>query len=408
MFNKKIVTDMILNIIAGMLPIAVTQLLIYPIMARYVGGDSYGLLLTIYSLWIMISNSLGNVLNNVRLLYNQRYKEENIEGDFNIKLKIWGILNVIIIGTISIIYYGKFSFLNILVGTITSCLILLKAYLEVGFRIKLDYKKIVVNNFIQSIGLIIGCYIAIKVDVVEIVFLSGYLLSTIYCIKNTGLLKEKSVKTKYYKEISHDSYNLTFATVVANLMVYADKLVLFPLMGGHAVSVYYTATIIGKIFSMLTSPINSVILSYISKWNERKNNVFKNMLIVGSFVAVVSYIFTIMLSKPIISILFPQFVDEVMTYIPVTSIGVSLTILISTIQPFVLKFCNMKWQIFINGLSVITYFVAALSLWSIWGLMGFCIGTVIGISVKLSTILLVYKYTSNQDSIKKKEKENAI
>ena len=59
--NRKFFTDIILNIIAGAMPMAMLQLIIYPKIAKVAGGDEYGLMLTIYSVWIMVSNSLGNV-----------------------------------------------------------------------------------------------------------------------------------------------------------------------------------------------------------------------------------------------------------------------------------------------------------------------------------------------------------
>lgn len=44
---------MCLNIIAVTIPVAVLQLIVYPITAKSIGGDSYGLMITIYSVWIM-------------------------------------------------------------------------------------------------------------------------------------------------------------------------------------------------------------------------------------------------------------------------------------------------------------------------------------------------------------------
>ena len=102
--NKKIILDMILNIIAATIPVAVLQLIVYPITAKNIGGDEYGLMLTIYSVWIMISNSLGNVLNNVRLLWNGEYEEGEIKGDFNILLIQWGVINAVIIGAVIVFY----------------------------------------------------------------------------------------------------------------------------------------------------------------------------------------------------------------------------------------------------------------------------------------------------------------
>ena len=140
--KKKIVVDMCLNIIAVTIPVAVLQLIVYPITAKSIGGDSYGLMITIYSVWIMISNSLGNVLNNIRLLYENAYLKQNIKGDFNILLGRWGLINSIIICGIIIFYCKGLYAEHIILGIIISLLIITKDYTEVGFRLNLNYKAI--------------------------------------------------------------------------------------------------------------------------------------------------------------------------------------------------------------------------------------------------------------------------
>lgn len=388
--NKKIILDMILNIIAATIPVAVLQLIVYPITAKNIGGDEYGLMLTIYSVWIMISNSLGNVLNNVRLLWNGEYEEGEIKGDFNVLLIQWGIINSVVIGAVIVFYCDGFNLVHVGLGIVVSLLVIAKAYLEVGFRLILNYKSIVINNVLQSVGFFIGAYIAAATGIWESIFILGYLFSCIYCVVKTKLLKEPFCKTRIFKRVNKDSNKLIVATVISNMMTYADKLVLYPLMGGTAVSIYYTATILGKMVGMLTGPINSVVLSYISKWKSDNRNLITKILLLGIGLCIIGYVVTLMLSRPVLGMLFPQWIDEVMHYIPITTVNVLLLVLISILSPFVLKFCDMKWQIVINGISVVIYFICALALWSYFGLTGFCFGAMAGTFAKLIIMLGVY------------------
>lgn len=388
--NKQIVLDMILNIIAAAIPVGMLQLIVYPLTAQSIGGEEYGLMLTIYSVWIMISNSLGNVLNNVRLLRNGEYEEIGINGDFNVLMMRWEIINVVVIGICIIFYCKGFIFIHIILGIIVSLLILLKAYLEVGFRLKLNYKAIVINNILQSLGLLIGAYITANTGVWEAIFICGYLMSCTYCIIRTRLLKEPFCKTELFKRVNKDSNKLIIASVISNMMTYADKLVLYPLMGGTAVSIYYTATILGKIVGMLTGPINSVILSYISRWKSNNKSLITKMLIVGIGICIIGYGLTLYLSRPVLGFLFPQWIDEVMQYIPITTANVLLLVLTSMLSPFILKFCDMTWQIVINGTSVVVYFACAFILWNFFGLTGFCFGVMAGNFIKLICMLVVY------------------
>lgn len=388
--KKKVIFDMLLNIIAATIPIAILQFLVYPMTAKAVGGDEYGLMLTIYSIWIMVSNSLGNVLNNIRLLRNNEYQEKHIQGDFIVLLKRWSAINSLIICSVIIFYCKEFNIEHVILGIIVSLLIIVKAYTEVGFRLVLNYKAILANNMLQSLGFVVGAYITKISGIWEAIFILGYLFSCIFCITKTKLLSESNEKTILYSDVSKDTNKLIIATIISNMMNYADKLVLYPLMGGYAVSIYYTATILGKMVGMLTGPINSVILSYISKWQSSKKNILNKILLLGIILCVAGYGVTLLLSRPLIGLLFPQWVDDVMHYIPITTVNVLLLALISIISPFILKFCDIKWQIAINGVGVVFYFAGALVLWYFFGLMGFCFGATIGTVTKLLIMLVIY------------------
>ena len=274
--NKKwkFILDMGLNIGAVSAPIAILQLLIYPYLAKHLSAEEYGLMITMYSMWIVVSNSIGNVLNNIRLLRSSEYEENSLQGDFPLILYKWGGINVIIILIASIFYLKGFFLINILYSILIATLILLKSYFEVGLRIKLNYVAILFNGLLQSAGFVIGLCVFYFTGVWQAVFIFGFSFCVCFTILKTGMLKEQSKKTMLYDTVNRDVNLYTIATFSNSSMSYADKLVLYPLMGGHVVSIYYTATILGKIVSMVSGPITSVILSYISKWNRDKKSIF--------------------------------------------------------------------------------------------------------------------------------------
>ena len=193
-----------------------------------------------------------------------------------------------------------------------------------------------------------------------------------------------------YDTVNRDVNLYTIATFSNSSMSYADKLVLYPLMGGHVVSIYYTATILGKIVSMVSGPITSVILSYISKWNRDKKSIFSKVLILGGGLAIIGYVITMLISRPVIELLFPQWLDEVMIYIPITTFAIVIQTLNSFLNPFILKFYDIKWQIVINIISVSVYFLGSLILWHFYGMIGFCVGTIVGHAAKTLIMVLLH------------------
>lgn len=387
---KKVILDVILNISAATLPIAVLQLLIYPRIAKEIGGDEYGLMLTIYSIWFMFPNSFGNVLNNIKLLRFPEYQKIGTEGDFPILLRASAYVGSVLVFLSIWLYYGSFSVTHVFLGTIIGGLIFLKAYLEVWFRIELNYSFVLLNNVLLILGFFVGFLFFHYTCIWEFVFLFGYLFCSVFCIVKTPLLHEPYRKTVFYSAVKTDFFNLLAAAVIGNLTSYADKLVLYPLMGGTAVSVYYTASILGKITSMLTGPINGVVLSYISRWDKSKADVFSKVLAIGFIVCFFGYLLAMFLARPILGFLFPQWLDPVMEIISLTTVTVMLGVLSTILQPFVLKYCNLRWQTVISAIGSLVYFSSALLLWRFAGLKGFCIGTIIGVFVKLVMMIIIY------------------
>ena len=55
---------------------------------------------------------------------------------------------------------------------------------------------------------------------------------------------------------------LFVTTFIANLIQYLDRLLLLPILGGEAVSVYTVASFFGKSLGVLVTPLASVLLSY--------------------------------------------------------------------------------------------------------------------------------------------------
>lgn len=385
------------NIISAAIPVVVLQLIIYPILAQKIDSNAYGLMTTMYSCLMLVPYVLGNVLNNVRLLYHKKYVESHIEGDFNIWQILFLIISLSFICICSLYYYEEVDVIGVLLIVLAAPIVCICAYIEVGLLINLDYKRVLVSNIIMAIGYILGLFFAIISQKWEGIFLLGQLFKCVYLYKNTSLLREKIQKTPLFKTISKDTMLLLSAVFLSNIMNYADKMILFPILGGTLVSIYYTATILGKIVGMVVTPISSVILSYISKRDNLERKKFNRVLLVGICVCTIGYCICMLISKFILGILFPQWVDQVMEYIPITTIALSLNAMCSIIHPFVLKFCDMKWQIVINGVSSMTYLACSLIFLQISGLTGFCIGTVIGyLSKVILLIFIYYKFNTNK------------
>lgn len=390
MRKKKIIFDMALNISATALPTFVLQLLVLPAISWYMPDERYGLLVTVLSFLNVVPSTMGNVLNNIRLLFNNEYIDEKQKGDFNLILAGLAILNVVALAVFLVIYDKELTVFNLLLIVIVSVLWLCREYYIVAFRLNINYLQILICNMLRIVGYGFGFILFRVTGYWQWIYLFGLLFSLVYCFIKSELWKEPFKKTYLFKKTSSQGLLLLIAKILNRLITYADKILIYPILGGAVVSVYYAATIFGKVVSLMITPINSVALTYLSKMRSKKDNTFKSALLLGTGICIVGYFLCLAVSRPVLALLYPRFVDNAMKYIFVTTGTTVLYALISIVDPFIMKFFDMKWQIVINGSTFAVYLTLCLSFLKLWGLMGFCIGALLTNALKLIFMIIIY------------------
>ena len=396
MRQKKIYTDMILNIAAAGAPIAVMQLVIYPLVSRRLDSDVYGMMISVYAFIILINDSLGKAINNIRLINSN--EAENKKGDYNVLLCIYTIVSIFV--TISGIFYyksqaeiSKFSAFLII---ITSIFFLIDSYIIVYFRIRLNYIAILINALLMSVGFVAGYLAYYKTGQWMFIFFIAHVLCFVFLVKKTGLLKEPFLTTPRFKHLFSSTTLLMISMFLSQGMTQADKLLLYPLLGGATLSVYYTASLAGKVLSLATGPVNSVILTYIAGKESLSRALFKKYMILCVVSCGFISIAILALSRPVLGFLFPMYVEEAMKIVPYTTLNIFIFVLAGMLTPIVMKFCDIYWQIVINGIGFILYVVLSILFLKVFGLVGFCIG--IGISHLVRYIIMIIIYLKNTQS----------
>ncbi|THF80870.1 hypothetical protein E6C55_10155 [Cohnella fermenti] len=381
--SRKLVSDSILNIIASSVPILFLQFIVLPIVGRQLGEQDYGLAVTIISLSTLFSLPFGSVLNNIRLLLNDEYQINKSIGDFNILLAASIIINSILMVVGTIYYEEHFSILNIIFVALFSCLNIIREYLIVSFRIIINYKAILINNLILAIGYLVGLVMFIVTGYWQLIFIFGASFSLLYIINKNNLINEKFAMTHLFKGTLYKSIILFFSVFMKTIITYADKLLLFPLIGPAAVSYYYSATIVGKFISMVTTPISGVLLSYLTKMERIRTRDFVAIITITTIVATFGYFIVILISEPILTLLYPKWADRSLELIYITTATALIGVISSIIQPFQLRFNDIKWQFIINLVNVLLYVICTILFYREYGLIGFCWAMLISSIVKL-------------------------
>lgn len=389
---KKFVKDSMLNIVSAALPILFLQLIVFPFIGKSTSVEGYGLFIAFVSLFTLVSFPLGNVLNNVRLLMEEDYRENEIKGDFNPILIGMSFLSLIMIWFASLFIDQNIDNIDITLLCMITILSVWKEYLIVSFRLVLNYRRILFNNVLICMGFFVGLISYKIVGYWQLVYLMGLSFSLMYIMKFSKLHKEPIKFTFLYKRTASKSFQLYLASLLKNTLNYADKLVLLPLIGPTGVAIYYTSTIIGKIIIMMVNPINSVILSYLVKIDKVSLMKFLKAFSLAIVVACVGYSFTILFSPLFLIYFYSSWAKESLELIYITTATVCIDMLATILHPFNLRFNKSSWQIYMNLSHVIVYILSASYFYLNEGLIGFCFGILVASLYKLVLQLGVFLY----------------
>lgn len=384
---KKPLYDMALNVAANGIPIIVLQLVILPLLTKRMSEDNYGLLVTILAILNTIPASFGNVLNNIRILYDKKYIER--KGDFSIILFMFEVISAIAVVICAIIISKEFELLSVSLLILISLLWLAKEYYIVAFRLVINYKAILITNIIVAIGYLTGYIIFLLCRYWQYIYILGNLFGLVYVLHKSKLHIEPFSHTNLFSFILKQSCLLLASGILLKLMTYADKFIIYPILGGSTVSIYYVSTLSGKIVSLLVAPVAGVMLTYLTRM-KKNNKIFSQALSLGTIICLLGYLFGVLVSRPVLSAIYPTFVDRAMEYIYITTGTAVLSALYSLLNPFIINFFDMKWQIFVNAITVILYISLSLALLSVGGLVGFCFGTLITNLLRVVFVILIY------------------
>ncbi len=390
--KRTIVKQFIYNVIGTTFPTLALQLLFLPMIAKNMDGETYGFVLTIVAAVMMVSSGIGNVLNNIRMLSDTEYETKRIHGDFGYLFIVNAFAtSAVIIGILY--YYGIRGISTYLLTFFMSLSVYAKDYYIVRIRIALDYWKIMICNFFCVLGYAFGYGLFCLGGEWQYIYIIGSLFGLFYNLWKFPVQRPFFAKTALFVQTAKRFGALATATILGRSLQYIDRLLLFPLLGGEDATIYYVSTLIGKTIAMALTPLNSFLLSQLAKKKELSRGVFGKIMLFTCGMGFVGYWICIIVAKPLLGLLYPQWIAQSMKYIYVTTLAAIISAISTVLNPIVLKFCNMNWQIVINGVCFVVYLIISLALLKLFGLMGFCIGNVIANGIMLLLMVIAYQRT---------------
>lgn len=317
---KFLFSDMILNMVGFGIYVVSQKIILLPIIAKQVNDNIYTSLTLFMSILNIFCNVTGGELGNVRLIKNNDYKDKKVIGDFSRILLILSLL-IIVIGS-PILIFLKYEYKYILFFILTILMANIRLYATNFYRLEKKFLKVIIQNLIYLIGIILGLFLFNYIHEIYIVLFIPELISIIYALFNCDLIKMGLNKTTEIKSTIKKYIGLGTISLLNNIMNYCDSILIYPILGAQQVAVYYAVNSVSNITSLLTNPMSSVILSWISNAkDEKKNKIFKITLSINIPLIIIVTLITMPLTYLSMFVLYKQYLSGITILVILISIS---------------------------------------------------------------------------------------
>lgn len=386
---KRILSDFGLRISASAINAIANQIVLLPILSAVFPNAVYGMILTVIGVKNVITMSFGNSLNSTRLIMEAEYQKENMTGDFNFLMIRFAIVSVLVIFVYSF-FNKEIDVLTLLFLLPVVFLYTINSYCIVWYTIKLKFKLALIQSIFVSIGTMIGALVVKLTSCWPLAYLCTAIVEFLFLYFRTDVFKESFSRTKLFRVTLNKWSILFLTTLLASLVTYLDRLLLNPLLGAEFVAVYYTSTYFGKALSLIAMPIASVILGYYAQRNFKFNLKRFWTINVACFVLLGLFVvLSLFVGEIVTGWLFPKLVEQSVPYILIGNLSAALVAVTNILQAAALKYAKTYFQIVIQIVYMIVYFTSGILCAKMYGLIGFCVASLIANILRLIMLLII-------------------
>lgn len=377
--NKKVLTvasDLLYSVAGLMLMNGALQVLVNPLINKWIGEERFGLYQSLLAVVAIMGNTFGVAANYSRMVRHRENKDRN--SDYNIILIIVAVLCAPV-SIVALFLYHTFSF-----GTLSLLIPLMiftvfRYYGDAWYKMNLNYKGFFLYYYIITAGYCIGLIFCkatsdwmpaiLLGEFAAFVFL--FFTGKIYFNFSAENNSEQIVPSENFKGTVRSVSLLSGNNIISALAQNTDRIILQIASGGTAVTTFYVATLLGKVVSLFTTPLNGVMIGYLTKYDGKITKkmflIFVSALLGIGVVAILGcYIGSVIFVK----IFYADVFESAKPYFLLANAGQVFYFLSNCLSTAILRIANEKYQVYLNLIYAVLFAATVIPMTLSSGLTG--------------------------------------
>ena len=385
---KKASKDFIFSVLALVIYNGALQILIYPGIQRKMGKVAFDTVLFLISIVSVMGAGFGTAASYSRMMAKKIREEKN--GDYNIFLLIIAAISVPV--TLLALHVAKEGVGRLFIPVLALMIVtVFRYYADVQYRITIRFKEYFFFFTSVAVGYMLGLLLYPVTKNWVIVLLMGEVLGILFTIATGHIFRPPFFeRSKFFGENMKAVWEISFGNLVGALILNSDRILLLPFGGEGQVTVYYVASLVGKIVAMITTPLNGIVISYLTNYKiEMNKKRFATIGVALMGLTVVGAAVCCGVSMFFVKILYPNVYAEAGRYFFLGNLGQMLYFISGSLMVVLLAFTEEKLQFVINLIYGITFLIIVVPVTYLYRIDGFSYGLVVVNALRFITVILV-------------------
>ena len=364
----------------------VLQVIVYPLLNRIMGSDQLGELLYLMGLVAILCPSVGQALNTSRLVARRDYQVTN--GDYNILLLAFGG-----IGTLISILAARSSMTSPMVIFWTVLLLMttiFRYYGDVEYRLNLNYRRYFIYYFLIGIGYLAGFGVYYVTGQWVWIYLIGEATALAFVGVTGNIFHQFFRRSEFFTTALARGFFLTLSYLITNTTMNMDRLVIKQILGNEQVTQYYVVSLIGKTLVLLIAPINTIVISYLTKRKERlTRSQFGKAVLAGGGVSLAFFVACQIGTPLFVWLFYRNLYESVKGIVTVVNLAQILGLFSAFLFILVLTFTDERWQLWIQLAHFCILLVSSVLAARTYGMMGFAVASLGANSLRVAAVVIL-------------------
>ena len=365
---------------------AVLQIVVTPLLNRLMGAEQLGNLLYITGLVAIICPSVGQALNTSRLVVRRDCEITN--GDYDWLLLIFGA-----IGSVAALVMSRNSITNIAMAAsvfIMFMLTVFRYYGDVEYRLNLNYRRYFIYYLLIGIGYLAGFGIYYVTGQWVWIYLIGEGAALIF-VRITGKVFHNFWnRSRFFSAALSRGFFLMLSYLVTNTTLNIDRLVIRQVLGNEQVTWYYVTSLIGKTLVLLIAPINTIVISYLTKRKERlTRSQYGKAALAGGIVSFVFFLACQVGTPLFVWLFYRNLYDSVKGIVTVVNLAQILGLYSAFLFILVLTFTDERWQLGLQLAHFGILLAVSIPVAKMYGLTGFAYASLGANILRVAAVIIL-------------------